>query len=194
MASPWLRSLSLLLLVIPLTSCGWRLGGVPPREPGQPTSTPARTSNKRPFQSQAQRQRIQQERCLRERPGLEAQMAALRRAELQLARVKEETYTPLPPPQAWDELKESRYRLEDRETDWQTHLEAQKAWKRQEELRRARWQAEHQDRLNMAQWRLDRQAQQLRSQRPDLFTGPRSIEFNPAVADDIGSCRAAAVT
>lgn len=117
-------------------------------------------------------------------------MVALRQAERQLARVKQDTYVPLPHPERWDEAKESRYRLEDREADWQRHLQIHAEWQRREERRRNRWQADHNARLEIAQGRLDRLARQLHGQRPDLFTGPGSIEFNPEVADRIRSCRA----
>ena len=115
-------------------------------------------------------------------------MASLRRSELALAQVKGETYTPLPPPAPWDEAIESRYRLEDREADLQRHLHDQQEWHRREQGRQARWIAEHRERVRQAQWALDRQTQELRAQRPDLFTGPGSIEFNPEVARQIRQC------
>lgn len=141
-------------------------------------------------QAQLQRERNALESCLRERPELEAQMVSLRRAEAELARVKQEGYVPLPPPEPWNEARESRYRLEDREADWQRYLQAQEDWKRREEQHRSSWHVGHQSRLQEAQATLDRVARELRSRRPNLFTGPGSIEFNADVVSQIRSCRA----
>jgi hypothetical protein len=178
----------LLLLLVPLTACGGKLRLFSPEEAQQPIQTPEKDLNERRAQSQAERQRMDQERCLRDRPGLEAQMVAVRVAELELARVKQESYGPLPPPELWDESKESRYRLEDREADWQLYLQRQEDWQRREQSRRAGWMANHQARLQRAQDTLNRHAQDLRARRPDLFTGPESIEFNPEVARRLRHC------
>jgi hypothetical protein len=43
--------------------------------------------------------------------------------------------------------------------------------------------------LAAAQTELNRQAQILRDRRADLFTAPHSIEFNPAVEDQLLRCR-----
>ena len=187
MARRWL-SVVLSLALIPLVGAC-----VPKRaEPGPHARIPAaRATDPQRLaeaKSRAERQRLE-ERCLRERPELGNRMAALRRAESRLARVKAETFLPSPPPKPWDEGAESRFRLEDREVDWQRHLQDEEAWQRREESRRSRWLAEHQERLREAQDGLDRQARELRSLRADLFTGPTSIEFNPEVAEAIRTCR-----
>jgi hypothetical protein len=116
-------------------------------------------------------------------------MASLRRAENLLARVKGEAYVPSPAPTPWDEAAESRFRLEDQEADWQRHLGERETWRQGEQSRRARWQADHNDRLREAQARLDQEARALRSRQANLFTGPESIEFNPAVEARIRQCR-----
>jgi hypothetical protein len=188
MAPPWFRTLLLLLLLLPLTACGGKLRPSSPNEAQQPVQTLDKDLNERRAQSLAQRQRMEQERCRRDRPGLEAQMVSLRQAELELARVKQESYAPLPPPEPWDESKESRYRIEDREADWQRHLQRQDDWQRREQNRRARWKASRQARLQRAQDRLNWHARELRERRPDLFTGPESIEFNPKVAQRLRDC------
>lgn len=184
-----MRSLLPLSLVLLLASCGTLQRAFAPAANQQGLNAPVKQQADQQRQAAAQAERRRdQERCLLERPGFEAQMAALRRAESQLARVKEDTYVPLRPPEPWDESVESRYRLEDREADWQRHLQAQEAWQRREQSHRASWMANHQERLSLAQERLDRQARELRSLRPDLFTGPGSIEFNPEVAHRLLHC------
>ena len=189
MAPSWLRSLLLLLFLVPLTACGGKLRPFSSEEaPQQPIQSPEQNLNERRARSQALRQRMEQERCLRDRPGLEAQMVALRQAELELALVKQDSYRPLPPPEPWDESKESRYRLEDREADWQRYLQRQEDWQRREQSRRASWRSNHQARLQRAQETLNRHVQELRVRRPDLFTGPGSIEFNPEVAQRLRHC------
>lgn len=188
MAPPWLRTPLLLLLLLPLTACGGKLRPFSPKEAQQPIQSPQTDLNDRRAQRQAQRQRMEQERCLRDRPGLEAQMVALRQAELELARVKQQSYRSLPPPEPWDESKESRYRHEDREADWQRYLQRQEDWQRREQSHRANWMANHQAHLQRAQETLNRHAQDLRTRRPDLFTGPKSIEFDPKVSQRLRHC------
>jgi hypothetical protein len=187
MASRWLPVLLSLALIPLVGACVAKRA-----EPGPRAQSPdARAADQRSLaqiKSRDERQRLE-ERCLRERPELETRMAALRRAESRLARVKEESYVPSPPPKPWDESAESRFRLEDREVDWQRQLQDEEAWQRREESRRSRWLAEHDERLREAQEGLDRQARELRSLRADLFTGPASIEFNPEVAEDIRTCQ-----
>lgn len=152
------------------------------RQQGSPVAREA-AERQEPHQPQEAR-----ELCLRERPDLEARMVALRQAEGELARVKEETDRALPPPEPWDEALEARYRPEDREVDWQRHLQAMDAWRQKEGKRRAAWLEDHRQRLGLAQDRLDRLARELRIHRPDLFTGPGSIEFDPAVVGAIRQC------
>jgi hypothetical protein len=187
----WLPAVVTLALISLVSACGPKgadLGPSPDPLGGSPPTSQA--ERQRLAKAHAERQR-QEERCLRERPALEARMAALRRAERHLAEVKWETYVPSPAPTAWNEASESRFRLEDREADWQRYLQEEEAWQRREESRRALWIADQRARLREAQARLDRQALALRSQREDLFTGPGSIEFNPEVAKEIRQCRKA---
>lgn len=182
-----LMRLLLLALLLLISACG-RPRSAPPKDIQRFGEKSQVMQERR--QAQLQRERNALERCLRERPELEAQMVSLRRAEAELARVKQEGYVSLPPPEPWNEDRESRYRLEDREADWQRYLQAQEDWKRREEQQRSSWQVGHQSRLQVAQATLDREARELRSRRPDLFTGPGSIEFNADVASQIRSCRA----
>ncbi|MEB3316604.1 MAG: hypothetical protein VKO39_00460 [Cyanobacteriota bacterium] len=151
-----------------------------------PTAAKQRLAEDR---ARMERQR-QVERCLRERPELEARMAALRRAEHRLAQARADSYIPSPPPAPWDEELEARFRLEDREADRQRHLQERESWRQREENRRARWRAQQRERLRIAQWRLNQEAEGLRSRRADLFTGPGSIEFNPMVEAEIRHCGA----
>jgi hypothetical protein len=128
------------------------------------------------------------QRCLDRREQITGLMSSLRRAEAELAAVKIEAYTPPPPPPPWDEARESRYRQEDQELDRQRHEAALAAWQSRVAGRRAGWEAGRRQRQEQAQQRLDRTAAELRALAPDLFTGPSSIEFNPAVARQVRSC------
>jgi hypothetical protein len=187
----WSRWLLLCMWLPWLGACGHKPPLFAPNQGQQGVQAPVNPQAEQQRLANVQRQLAQQrskQRCLKERPSLVAQMASLRKAELQLARVKEKTYVPLPAPDPWDETRESRFRQEDREADWQRHLQAQEAWQRREQNRRASWTANHQDRLLIAQERLDREAQALRSRRPELFTGPGSIEFNPEIAQRLRNC------
>jgi hypothetical protein len=187
MARRWRPVLLSLALTSLVGACGFQRGTPGPAVEAGAGGDASRNAER---QARARAERQQQaERCLRERPELEAQMASLRRAESDLARVREGTYVPLPAPAPWDEAAESRFRLEDREADWQRHQQAQESWRQQEQSRRARWWADHQDRLREAQARLDQEARALRSRRADLFTGPGSIEFNPTVEAQIRQCQ-----
>jgi hypothetical protein len=192
MAPRWLPLLLALALPPLLSACGPR---VPPSV--DPVTGKGRVD---PDRMAAERQRLAEtragverqraeERCLRERPALETRMAALRRAEGRLARVKAETYVSLPPPPPWDEAAESRFRQEDRDADWLRHQQAQESWRREDEGRRVRWWADHQARLGEAQAELNAEARALRERRADLFTGVDSIEFNPVVEAQIRQCR-----
>jgi hypothetical protein len=184
------------LALIPLLAA---CGGPPAGQEGRsgPAVTASRTAEaerrrQQEAQARLERQRRDQERCLRERPDWEAGMAALRRAESRLARVKVETYVPSLPPPPWNEAAEARYRREDREADWQRHQQAQEDWRLGEQSRRARWDAEHRWRLDDAQTQLNQEARALRERRASLFTGPTSIEFNPATVDQLLLCRTSA--
>lgn len=187
MARPWQI---LCLAALSLTACGDLRRLFPPTQgPHQQKGAGVEGKNlPAPDPSQVRQQRLGVERCLRERPGLETQMASLRQAEARLAQVKAETYASLPPPAPWNEAEESRFRLEDREADRQKYLQEQDEWKRRDLSRQRRWQMDHQERLRQAQSVLDGYARSLRIQRPDLFTGSGSIEFDPLVVHRIRQC------
>jgi len=184
-------------LVLPslLAGCAPRRAATPPGPDSTRAESRRATEGRQQAdaRARAERQRLQ-ERCQRERPALEAQMAALRRAESRLAAVKAESYAPLAPPPPWDEGAEARFRQEDRDADWLRHQREQEAWRQRDEERRARWWSDHQARLQEAQSALNSAARALREQRADLFTGPGSIEFNPVVEDRIRRCREVAAT
>jgi hypothetical protein len=187
----WLPLLLSAALICLIGGCrAWRSGPGPGAEAQapRPSSQASEAQRLAEARARAERQRLE-ERCLLERPELEERMAALRRAESRLAGVKDESYVPLPPPAPWDEAAESRFRQEDQETDWQRHLLERERWRQREAQRRASWWADHDARLGEAQAQLNQEAQALRNRRPDLFTGPGSIEFNPTVADQIRQCR-----
>jgi hypothetical protein len=191
MARRWLPVVLSLALTSLLGACGPGRDG-PGLRQGVGAGGDADRQTERQRQAAA---RIRQERqrwearCLRERPELEARMADLRRAEADLARVKEEFYVPSAPPPAWDEAAESRFRREDRDADWQRHQQERDRWVQRERERRGRWTADRQERLAAAQERLNAEARALRNRRADLFTGPGSIAFQPEVEEEIRRCQ-----
>ncbi|MFM9047055.1 MAG: hypothetical protein ACKOOH_05280 [Cyanobium sp.] len=189
MARFWLRW-QLLSLFVLLTACADLRRLLPPGQDTQQSRGAAvgKDDRSRPDLEKIKERRIALERCLRERPGLEAQMADLRATEAHLAHVKGESYGGLPGPEPWDEAKESRFRVEDREADWQKHLQAREDWKQRNQSRQRAWETLHRERLRAAQSRVDEQALSLRAQEPDLFTGPGSIEFNPLAVHRIRHC------
>ena len=178
------------LLLLLLTACGDLRRLLPPPQEPQGSRSGAVEPKERPASdpSQLQKQKIARDRCLKELPALESQMAELRRSEARLARVKEEAYAPQSSPPRWNEDEESRFRLEDRESDWQRYLQARDDWTRRESGHRARWQADHARRWQEAQARLDQVVRSLRDQQPDLFTAPGSIEFNPLAVSRLRDC------
>ena len=176
------------LLLLLLTACGDLRRFLPSPLGHQGTGGGAVAPKDPPLPKSSQQQRIARERCLRERPALETKMAELRRAEAQLARVKEETYGPRSSPPRWNEDQESRFRPEDRDADWQEYLQAREEWTRKEGAQRALWQADHARRLDDAQARLDQLARSLRERQADLFTAPGSIEFNPVAIQRLRDC------
>lgn len=186
MARRWLPVALSLALTSQLGACG----PAPRREAGPSGRGDEKTDQQR---QAAARNRLERQRwearCRRQRPELEARMADLRRAEAELARVKEEIYVPSAPPPAWDEAAESRFRQEDRDSDWQRHQQAQDRWVQREKERHARWSADRGERLAAAQARLNAEARGLRNRRADLFTGPGSIVFQPEVEEEIRRCR-----
>lgn len=176
------------LLLVVLTACSDLRRLLP--SPQSPQGTPHGTvgPKARPAPDGVNQRPISRERCLREIAELDVQMAELRRSEARLARVKEEAYTPQSSPPRWNEDEESRFRLEDRDADWQNYLQARDDWTRREGSQRARWQADHTNRWQEAQAHLDGLASELRRQHPDLFTAPGSIEFDPVAVRRLRQC------
>ena len=176
------------LLLVVLTACSDLRRLLP--SPQSPQGTPHGTvvPKARPAPDGVKQRPISRERCMQEIAELDVQMAELRRSEARLARVKEEAYTPQSSPPRWNEDEESRFRLEDRDADWQNYLQARDDWTRREGSQRARWQADHTRRWQEAQARLDGLASELRRQHPDLFTAPGSIEFDPVAVRRLRQC------
>lgn len=126
--------------------------------------------------------------CRNQRRQLLALMASLRRTEAELAATKRDTYRSSSAPPPWDEDRESRYRLEDRELDRQRHEAAVAGWQSREAARRAAWEAGRRRRQDQAQQRLNQTARRLRQLEPDLFIAPGSIEFDAAVVRRLRTC------
>jgi hypothetical protein len=129
-------------------------------------------------------------RCQERRPTITGLMANLRSQERQLAALRAESYVPASPRPRFDAEAEARFRLEDQELDRERYEAALAEWESAEAARRGEWAAGHRRRLAEVQARLNRTTAELRQMEPDLFTGPASIEFVPAVAQRLRSCDA----
>ncbi len=126
------------------------------------------------------------EACRRRQGKITTLMESLRSAEQELAAARNSPFRPsVAPPQPLDDGRESRYRPEDQRLDRERYEEALGAWEQQVAGERARWRQQREARITAAQDRLDRDAQALRNQQPDLFTGPASIEFDPAAVSRV---------
>jgi hypothetical protein len=127
------------------------------------------------------------EACRNRRERVTALMASLRQAEQELAAARATSFRPSLPPPPWDPTRESRYRLEDQQLDRERYEADLRAWEQRVAPERANWRAERAQRIDVAQSRLDKDYQTLRSLQPDLFNGPDSIEFNPAVVKKVSA-------
>ncbi len=155
------------------------------KRPGEGEGTKAADSG-----TAAQRRQLV-ENCQRNRPRIQTLTKELRRAERDLAAVRNESYRPAArPKKAFDEATESRFRPEDQDLDQQRYEAAVAAWERAEADRQRQWNAAHRQRVEQAQAELNSTARKLRELEPDLFTGPRSIEFVPVVAQRVNRCDA----
>ncbi|MFM8275543.1 MAG: hypothetical protein ACKN89_00905 [Cyanobium sp.] len=126
------------------------------------------------------------ERCRQQRAVLRANLAELRQAEQELARLRSRGQPPLPPPPSLpNEAVLRRYTREDAELDRQRFQESYMAWQQQLRQRQSLRQR-HQSALDAAQLRLDRAALRLRQLQPDLLA--KGIELDPAVAQRVLNC------
>lgn len=123
------------------------------------------------------------EACRSRQERITALMASLREAEQELAAARNTPFQPsVAPPEPLDDRRESRYRLEDQQLDRERYEAALDAWEQRVADQRVRWQEDRVQRIKRAQERLDRSFVALKTLQPDLFSGPGSIEFDPAVA------------
>ncbi|KEF40720.1 MAG: hypothetical protein ER33_15540 [Cyanobium sp. CACIAM 14] len=132
--------------------------------------------------------RAAREACRQRQQKITALMVSLRKAEQELAAARDTPFRPsVPPPPPLDSRTESRYRPEDQQLDRERYEAALAAWEQRVAGQRALWRQERAARIETAQARLDREFQALKSLQPDLFTGPDSIEFDPAVVRRLSS-------
>lgn len=133
------------------------------------------------MEQQAAARREALDACRRRQRRIATLMDSLRSAEQELAAARNSSFLPsVPPPRPLDAGRESRYRPEDQRLDRERYEQALGAWERQVAAERARWRQRRAAHVDTAQERLDRDAKALRALQPDLFTGPASIEFDPA--------------
>jgi len=128
------------------------------------------------------------QRCLRRREQLHSRLQQPRRSERQLLRLRRATPPFSTPGPIWDEAKEQRYSPVDQEIDRQNHERELAAWRESQTAFQARWRRRQAAELAAEQARLNRLAAGLRRQYPDLFSGPISIELNPAVLERLQHC------
>lgn len=152
-----------------------------PPPPPRPQVSPPGAQAESLKQQQVARQ------CLQRRQALQEGLAELRRAEAALAEQRAAAPPPASAPPVWDEATERRFSQADQELDRQRHEQELEAWRQRQADRQALIAAQRQ-RLEQAQQRLDRQAQLLRRQYPDLFTAPTSIELKPQELERLNRC------
>lgn len=143
-----------------------------------------------------QRQRQQRlaaavQRCRQERGLLQADLAALEEAVLEVTAVRGELYAPVKPPPVYDEAMEERFSQTDRNLDRERYEKELAAWSEREIPRRRAWEAERALRLQRAQARLDGLAAGLRRRHPDLFTTYGGIEVSQPALQRLQRCRPA---
>lgn len=179
---PLLTACCSLALVSALSGCGGRPAADAPL--GAP---PRRTRAESAASLEARRQQALK-RCLAGRDTLENALAALRRDEARLARLRAERFVPETAPPAFDENDAARLTREDAELDRERHESALSQWRERHAERLAAWQADQPRRLAEAQAALDRQAAELRARHPRLFSEPGSIEVVPAELARLSRC------
>jgi len=168
--------LPILLLATALTACRGPGPGARP-----PIGAPA---------PQAELQQQEQARlCRQTSRTVSSELAALRQVERRLSGLRQEVdpgaSSPAP---LWDGAREQRYSEQDRDLDRQRYERQLAAWQRQQAAGRQAWDGRHRRELAGAQSELNARSRRLRRLRPNLFTGPTSIEVNPAVLDQILRC------
>lgn len=126
--------------------------------------------------------------CRQTSHTVKAELAALRQAERQLSRVKQQSQPQLSAPPVWDEAREARFSEQDQELDRQRYERQLALWQQQQGEGRQAWEYRHGIELAEAQRQLNARARSLRRRHHDLFTGPTSIEVNPAVLAQIQRC------
>jgi hypothetical protein len=129
--------------------------------------------------------------CRRTSQRVSAELAALRQVERRLSRLKQQSGPwPTGARPVWDEALEQRYSEQDRELDRQRYELELAQWHQRQDDRQQDWESRHSLELADAQRELNARARGLRQLRPDLFTGPTSIEVNAAVLARIHQCDA----
>lgn len=137
-------------------------------------------------------QELAAQQCRARRDALQDQLRELRKAEIDLARLRRAPMPPTPGRPVWDEEKERRFSQEDQELDRQAYLRDLDAWRLQDDARWAAWLQRQTPEIVASQRRLNQLSQQLHAEHPELFTGPTSIEVKPGELARLSDCRAAA--
>lgn len=91
-------------------------------------------------------------RCRDQQPAVQRQLEKLRRSNMELARLKEQTYTPLSKPAAPNPELLERFTRDDQELELERYEQALTAWRDNDRARRRIWQGEQavQRQLNAA--------------------------------------------
>jgi hypothetical protein len=144
--------------------------------------------SKPPLVAPKAEQQKQAKLCRQSSQALRAELAALRQAEWQLSRVKQQSQPQLSAPPVWDEAREQRFSEQDQELDRQRYERQLALWQQQQDEGLQTWEYRHRLELAEAQRQLNARARNLRRQHHDLFTGATSIEVNPAVLARIQRC------
>jgi hypothetical protein len=169
------RGLPLALLVLVASAC----------QPGQP---PEPSPQEREAAARAERNRRDQERCLRDRDALRRQLDELRFTQKELARVKAEVYAPAPRPRPIDPALAARFSQADQELDSIRHQKALERWRDDERRRYGEWMEKH----TTLQGRLEQQERQqlaaLKTLNSSLFEAAQPDQLSQSAVAKYSSC------
>ena len=168
-------ALPLLLLALVASAC-------------QPAKPPEPTAAQKAAAARAAQQRLDQQRCLRDRDTLRQQLNALRSTEVELARARAETYVPTPRPQPLDPALEARFSQADQELDSVRYQQALDSWQQAERQRYGAWTQRQSSQRQRLEERQRRQLTSLKALNSSLFDPAKPEQLSQAAVTKYSSC------
>jgi hypothetical protein len=169
------RALPLALLVLVASAC--QLGRPPEPSPQE-----------REAAALAERNRRDQERCLRDRDALRRQLDELRFTQQELARVSAEVYVPESRPRPIDPALAARFSQADQELDSIRHQRALERWRDDERRRYGEWMEKHTSLQQRLELREREQLAALKALNSSLFEPNHPNRLSKAAVAKYSSC------